>query len=107
MKNIHRKYINWKKTGKNLMLLRNDNLNLRRNVCKTLNFDKGECGGECDTCKYEMDNNISRPELAKIFNVSESVVFNWENGKTPVALDDILFYCQLAEIELLDILVFE
>ena len=107
MEAIFRKFISWKKTGKNLQLLRNDNINLRRNVCSTLNAEKGECSGECDTCKYEMDNNISRPELAKIFNVSESVIFNWENGKTPVSLEDILFYCQLAEVELQDILVFE
>ena len=102
----NRKYIDWQKTGKNLQLLRNDNINLRRHVCSTLNYHKGECSGECPSCKYEMDNNISRTELAKVFNVSESVIFNWENGKTPVSLEDMLFYCQIADVELPEIIVY-
>ena len=107
MKPINRKYINWKKTGKNAELLRKDNLTLRRKVCSALNSDKGNCSGICDTCKYEMDNSISRPELSQVFNVSESVIFNWENGKTPISLEDVLFYCQLAEIDIEDLLVFD
>lgn len=102
-----RKRINWQKTGKNLQLLRNDNLNLRRNVCRALNFHKGDCSGDCNCCKYEMDNNISRTELAKVFNVSESVIFNWENGKTPVSLEDMLFYCDIADVDLYEITVFD
>ena len=54
-----------------------------------------------------MDTNISRTELAKIFNVSDSVIFNWENGITPVDLEDMLFYCQLAEVTLDDIVVYD
>ena len=104
---IERKRINWKKTGKNLQLLRSDNLSLRRNVCRTLNISKAECSGDCKTCRYEMDNNISRIELAEVFNVSDSVIFNWENGKTPVTIEDILFYCQIADVDLYDILVFD
>ena len=106
MLNIERKYIDWKKTGKNLQLLRNDNINLRRNVCSALNSHKGDCSGDCDSCRFEMDNFISRPELAQVFNVSESVIFNWENGKTPVSIEDMLFYCRLAGVEMRDILVF-
>ena len=106
MELIDRKRIDWKKTGKNLMFLRNDNITLRRNVCRALNLKKGECSGDCDGCRYEMDNNISRPELAKVFNVSESVVFNWETGKTPVSLEDILFYCTLADVSIDDVVVF-
>ncbi len=54
-----------------------------------------------------MDTSISRPELAAMFHVSESVIFNWENGKTPVSLENMLFYCQLADVKLKEILVFE
>ena len=104
---MERAYIDWKKTGKNLMLLRNDNMTLRRNVCSALNRDKGLCDGECLSCKYDMDSNISRTELARVFNVSDSVIFNWENGKTPVSLEDILYYCKIAGTDLFDILVFE
>ena len=83
-----RKCIDWTKTGKNLQLLRRDNIALRRFVCRTLNLDKGDCDGMCETCRYEMDNSISRVELSRIFLVSESVIFNWESGKTPVSLPD-------------------
>lgn len=107
MKKIERRYINWKKTGRNLQILRADNISLRRYVCRELNYDKGECSGDCDNCKYDMDTNISRTELAKIFHVSDSVVFNWENGITPVDLEDMLFYCRLAEVALDDILVYD
>ena len=104
---IVRKYIDWEKTGWNLKMLRTDNLALRKYVCRELNYDKGECSGDCDTCRYDMDTNISRTELAKIFNVSDSVIFNWENGITPVDLEDMLFYCQLAEVTLDDIVVYD
>lgn len=102
-----RKYIDWKKTGKHLQLLRNDSLNLRRYVCGQLNFKKGDCSGACDDCKYDMDSTISRAELARVFNVSESVIFNWENGKTPVSLEDMLFYCQIAETTMEEIVIFQ
>jgi DNA-binding XRE family transcriptional regulator len=104
---VKRKYINWIKTGKNLELLRNDNINLRRCTCYVLNFKKAQCSGECDNCKYEMDSNISRTELARLFNVSESVIFNWENGRTPISLEDILFYCKIAKVNLDDIIVYD
>ena len=102
-----RKYIDWKKTGKNLQLLRNDNLNLRRYVCSQLNFQKGNCSGACNDCKYDMDSTISRAELARVFNVSESVVFNWENGKTPVSLEDVLFYCEITNVGMQEIVVYQ
>jgi transcriptional regulator with XRE-family HTH domain len=104
---LQRQYVNWIKTGKNLQLLRNDNLELRKCACRALNYDKAECLGDCDNCKYEMDSNISRTELAQLFNVSESVIFNWENGRTPVSIDDMLFYCQIAKVKLEDVLVFD
>ena len=92
---IKRISIDWKKTGKNVQLLTNDNITLRRNVCGALKLSKGECSGDCVNCKYEMDNFISRPELAQVFNVSESVVFNWENGKT---LPDIASLISLSDL---------
>ena len=105
-RNSQRKRIDWIKTGRNLQLLRNDNIHLRRYVCSALNYDKGECSGECNDCKFEMDSSISRVELAQVFNVSESVVFNWENGKTPVSVEDMLFYCRISQVQLTDIIVF-
>lgn len=107
MINTERKNIDWQKTGKNLQLLRNDNIDLRRNVCNALNYDKGECSGKCEECKYEMDNSISRAELARVFKVSESVVFNWENGITAVSLEDMLFYCQISNVRLSKIIVYK
>lgn len=106
MKAIPRKFIDWKKTGRHLQLLREDNIELRRCVCGALKHDSGDCSGECDSCKYEMDNHISRKELAAVFGVSESVIFNWENGRTAVALEDILFYAQISQKSLSDIIVY-
>lgn len=101
-----RRFIDWKKTGKTLQLLRNDNLNLRKYVCSARN--KATCGAECecDGCYYEMDSNVSRSELAEVFGVSESVIFNWETGKTPVSLEDMIFYSDVSGVELDKLIVF-
>ncbi len=106
MENIERKYIDWTNTAKNLKLLRRDNLNLRRYVCNRLNYDKGECDGECETCKFDMDESISQLELAKVFNVSESMIVNWENNKSRPQLDDLIFYSQICKLDLFDVIVF-
>ena len=105
---MERKYIiDWKKTSRNLYLLRKDNIELRKKVCKELDLHREECSENCKECKYEMDSSISRYELSQVFNVSESVIFNWENNKTTVPYEDLLFYCQLAEVSVEDIVVFE
>lgn len=107
MKKINRKYIDWEKTAKNLKLLRMDNMNLRRYVCRELKYDSANCSGECDTCKFDMDNRISQSELAEVFNVSESMIVNWENFKSRPSLEDLIFYSELCQIELYDVVVFE
>ena len=102
-----RRTIDRKKTGRNLQLLREDDIELRRVVCYALRKDLGECDGNCDECRFDMDNHISRSELAKVFNVSESVICNWESGRTMIGVEDLLFYAQIAKKEITDILVFE
>lgn len=101
-----RRFIDWEKTGRALELLRGDNLNLRRYVCHELNCENGNCSGDCSTCTYDMDNRISRSELGSVFHVSENVVANWEHGITPVGLDDLLFYCEIAQVALEDIITY-
>lgn len=103
---LKRKYIDWANTAKNLKLLRRDNINLRRYVCSQLNYDKGECSGESETCRFDMDESISQLELAKVFNVSESMIVNWENNKSRPQLDDLLFYSQICGLDLYDVVVF-
>ena len=103
---LKRKYIDWANTAKNLKLLRRDNINLRRYVCSQLNYDKGECSGECETCRFDMDESISQLELAKVFNVSESMIVNWENNNGRPQLDDLLFYSQICGLDLYDVVVF-
>ena len=78
-----RRFIDWEKTGRALELLRGDNLNLRRYVCHELNCENGN-----------------------VFHVSENVVANWEHGITPVGLDDLLFYCEIAQVALEDIIAY-
>lgn len=106
MKPIRRKFIDWQKTGRALQLLREDNIELRRCVCGSLKHDKADCGGECNTCKFEMDNHISRKELSEVFGVSENIVFNWENGRTEVSYENLLFYAQIAKTDLDEIVIF-
>ena len=107
---INRKFIDWKATGNRLFRLRSDNFCLRKYVCSVLKKDTDKCNnssGDCGSCEDRyIDKSISRPELAEIFGVSESVINNWESGKTPVGIEDLLFYCQIAEVTLEEVLVF-
>ena len=108
MKKIERKFVDWTRTGKNLKLLRNDNIDLRRYVCFVLKTKRQDCEGlDCENCKFDMDNSISQAELAAVFNVSESMVANWENARSQPSVDDLLFYAEICKIDLKDILVFE
>lgn len=106
MKAIPRQFIDWKKTGKNLQLLRKDNLELRRTVCLAFKHDSGDCSENCGECRFEMDSHISRKEIADVFGVTENIIFNWENGRTAVSLEDMLFYAQISKKELGEIIVF-
>lgn len=106
MQEIKRKYIDWRKTGKRLLNLRTGNTNLRRYVCWYLKYDKGNCSGDCGNCEYEMDASISRSELAAVFTTTESVIFNWENGKTSPELEDLLLYAEICGIPLEQIVVY-
>lgn len=106
MEKLQRNYVNWQKTAVNLRLLRQDNINLRRYVCGVLRVKSGVCdGANCADCRFEMDNSISRAELASVFNVTESVVFNWENGKSLPTLDDLMFYAQICKLDLFDVVI--
>ncbi len=107
MKTIKKKIINWDKTSENLKLLRLDNMNLRRYVCHELKYKDANCNGNCEQCKYEMDHNISRLELAQVFFVSEHSITNWETKRSNPSIEDLLFYCDICEIDLDKILVFE
>ena len=106
---VIRKFIDWEATGNKLYRLRSDNANLRRFVCSSLRKGSDKCNNgldDCENCtdKY-MDRSISRTELAQVFGVSESVINNWESGKTEVGIEDLLFYCQIARVSLDAVLV--
>ncbi len=104
-----RKFIDWTTTGQNLKLLRRDNINLRRFVCKTLREGTLECRGDgnCEKCRFEMDSSISQAELAEIFNVSDSVILNWERGVSKPQIEDIMLYAEICKIDFFDVLIFE
>ena len=106
MEKIERKFIDWKKTGKRLLGLRRDNMQLRRYVCWMLKYSEGNCSGECETCEFDMDVSISRAELASVFEVSESVVFNWERGVTPPTIEDLMLYSDISGVDPSNILVY-
>lgn len=107
MQRVERKNVDWVKTGTRLMALRTSSITLRRYVCWSLRYDLGECSGECGTCEFEMDRSISRAELADVFNTTENVIFNWESGKTPVPLEDLLLYTGISQVPLEEIIVYD
>lgn len=100
------KYIDWDKTAINLKLLRRDDIVLRRNVCRILRYDDANCSGICGECKFDMDHSISQAELAKVFKVPENRIVNWENGKSKPQLEYILYYCDLSEKGIDEVIVF-
>lgn len=108
MEKINRRYIDWEKTGMNLRELRERNDPLIRYACFICHYNEGNCDGECERCRYSkgLDPQITRKELARVFNTTETVILNWERGTTPVPLDDIFYYCQIAKMTLDEILVY-
>ena len=104
-----RKCIDWTTTGRNLRLLRKDNINLRRYVCRTLKSGTEECKGDgnCDKCRFDMDSNISQAELAAVFSVSDSVILNWERGISKPQIEDIMLYADICKVDFFDVLIFE
>ena len=105
MKYIQRKYVDTDKTGRNLQLLREHNIELRRSVCEALKRESLGCQKDCADCKFEMDNHISRKELADVFGVSENIIFNWESGRTMVDYENLLLYAQLSKLAVDDIVI--
>lgn len=106
MERIERKTIDWEKTGFKLQALRNDNLNLRKYCCYQLYYNIANCSGKCDDCIYEMDQKISRLELAKVLNVTDNIISNWESGRSRPEIEDLMFYAEMCKIDLFDILTF-
>ncbi len=94
-----------------MKLLRIDNITLRRNACRELSLRQTE-GHDCDAsncanCRFEMDSTISQTELGLLMSASTDMVANWESGRTIPALEDLLFYCEIADVDLSDIIVFD
>lgn len=110
MEEIKLRQIDWEKTGYKLKLLRNDNLNLRRYVCWWLSKnqfdDRHLCYDyKCEDCLFEMDQNISQVELGAVMNTGS--VANWETGRTPIDVENLMFYCKLCGVEAEDIIVYK
>lgn len=112
MKHIDFVRVDRKKTGRFLQHLRNDNLDLRRYVCREKNLKKGAqgCDGEdCEKCQtYNMEASISQAELAEVMGVPTSQIANWENGKSMPDLEFLIFYCRLCNLpKIEDLIVLE
>lgn len=111
MQKLVGKSIDWVRTGKQLEYLRRHNINLIKKVCaycRSQEDAKTYCeGGEkCKTCTYDMDNHISRNELASaVAGWSDSQVANWEDARSIISIEDLYIYCQLCDLTLEDILV--
>lgn len=90
--------------GKYLEYLRRRNINLQKRVCAILRKQTGECDAtECNNCRYEMDNHISRRELGEVLGVSESTIANWEDGRSRISIECLFAYEELTGIDVHDI----
>ena len=107
MQKIERKRIDWKKTGIRLKNLRDHNPKLQRDTCWFHRERDGGCALACESCEFGMDRNVSRAELAAVLQTSESVIANWEGGRTVPEIEDILLIAEICEIAPEDILVLE
>lgn len=107
MQKIERRRIDWSRTGIRLKALRDHNPTLQRYACFHNHRSEANCSGDCETCEFDIDRNVSRAELARVFSTTESVIANWESGRTSPELEDLLYYAALCGITLEDILVFE
>lgn len=101
------KTIDWGKTLKHLQLLREGNISLKKYCCKKLHYDDANCSGDCDNCKYDMDNHISQQELADVMGIDKSRLINLENGKCIMRIEELLFYCEACNLPYNEILVIE
>lgn len=111
-KELERVEVDWKKTGKILSDLRRWDPNLRRYACEKLNARRHKNGEEacdgtlCDKCQsYNMEAIVSQEELGHIFEVSKSVIVNWESGRTQPRIEDLLYYEKISKKELKELLV--
>jgi hypothetical protein len=109
MEKIERKFVDWVRTGKKLQTLREYNVDFIRYACYVCHYDQANCDGECGSCNFDgdLDRRITREELAKVFSTTATVINNWEDGRTPVPLEDLLLYCRISNKKLEDIIVFE
>ncbi len=105
---MDRPIIDWSATAHNIRLLRCDNIKLRQKVCHCLSsrIAKGHvCRTfNCDGCTV-MDSQISQAELSIVLGVSDSIIANWENGRSIPTLEDLLMYAKVADVNLMDIVV--
>ncbi len=109
MEKIKKKSIDWEETGKNLQRLRERNFELTRYACFICHYDEADCDGECETCSFEkdLDRRITREELAKVFEVTDAVINNWETGRTAIPLEELYMYCEIIGKPFEEILVFK
>lgn len=107
LQNVTRPSVDWTTTGRKLCDLRLHDYKFRKAVCSILRND-GACCRDCSTCdKLSMDHHVTQDELAKVMNVSSSVVHNWESGRSEPHLEYLLWYSELAGCNIYDLLIFE
>lgn len=97
--------VDWDATAKNLAYLRTSNDNLKRNVCRILNKD---CAGSCLKCSpiNRINMRVEQKELGEVFFTGSTTIANWENGRSKPSIEQILYYKELCETELDQILIF-
>ena len=109
MEVVKLKAIDRKNTARNLKHLRCNDSNLRRYVCWCLKTKSDDCfGTDCENCRLDMDNSISRRELAQVLDVSENTLANWESGRSVPDLEFLLMYSEICKRDLIGgVVIFE
>lgn len=54
--------------------------------------------------KAREEADITRADIANRLGVSDVTVFNWENGNNPIDIDDFKEYCDIIDVNWIDLL---
>lgn len=94
---IKKRCVDWQKTAAKLRWLREHDLTFKRNVCDLLELNRDKCCADCANCNIYETRSISRQKLAEAFCVHADTIIMHEYSLLRVPMEDLLFYAQLAE----------
>lgn len=104
---IENNNVDWGATSKKLTDLRENNLKLREKVCQNLDIKKKKGCQEacCKTCSKSSSCALVQDALSKLFKVSKKTIKKWEENKSKPTLDQLMYYSELCQLEIFDVVI--